>query len=505
MKSNDLHQLIKSLKQAEKRYFKIYATRHALQGENNYVLLYNAIESQEVYDEKKIITQFKGKKFTNRFPVAKSYLYDLVLKSLNSYHRQSSLVIKTQELLRSIEILFKKGLFNQCSDIIKKTKKITQKHELFLQELELIKWEKKIANENDKNISENQLLKLSNDEGKVLEICKNINDYENISQNLFSSSYKQGYIKNKDLIKKFETIFKTDLFTSEEMAKSITAKIQFFNIYAEYYRTIDDKHHYYISMKKLMELGASDVYKEQVETKQYISMFFNYLIASFTVKNYTEVLTMLKEFRAIKIKTLKGEASLFVRSHQLEQAVYIAQGRQYESCDLEQRVITGLEHYKGLIEARHLIVLEYQMFYLCFCEARYKEALKWMNKILNGEQQYRKDVIKVAKMINILLHCELENFDLLEHLILSTYRGLQKDKSMTKIEKLIFDFFKNEMENLITHKNSVEIFVTLKDKLTVELKRPEEEKVLDYFNWMIWVDSKITNTTMMSIMLEKSK
>ena len=50
-KSPALFQLIKSLKQAEKRYFKIFAAKNTKGNDNNYLKLFEAIEKEKIYDE----------------------------------------------------------------------------------------------------------------------------------------------------------------------------------------------------------------------------------------------------------------------------------------------------------------------------------------------------------------------------------------------------------------------------------------------------------------------
>jgi hypothetical protein len=49
--SDQLFRLIKSLTTAEKRYFKIFASRHSIGGKNEYVNLFDAIDKQSKYDE----------------------------------------------------------------------------------------------------------------------------------------------------------------------------------------------------------------------------------------------------------------------------------------------------------------------------------------------------------------------------------------------------------------------------------------------------------------------
>ena len=84
MKRNDsLFRLIRSLSKSEKRFFKIYSERHVIGDQNNYVALFDTIDRQKSYNEEAIIKKFADRKFARRLPVAKNYLYELILKSMN--------------------------------------------------------------------------------------------------------------------------------------------------------------------------------------------------------------------------------------------------------------------------------------------------------------------------------------------------------------------------------------------------------------------------------------
>jgi len=74
-----VHELIKSLTKSEKRYFKLISSRHTIGDENNYVILFDAIEKQIEYDEQALFQQFKGAAFLNKFAITKRRLYDHIL------------------------------------------------------------------------------------------------------------------------------------------------------------------------------------------------------------------------------------------------------------------------------------------------------------------------------------------------------------------------------------------------------------------------------------------
>ena len=69
--NESLHELIKYLSKSEKRYFKIVSSRHTIGEENNYILLFDYLERQEIYDEEKLFEYFKGEAFLNKFSVTK--------------------------------------------------------------------------------------------------------------------------------------------------------------------------------------------------------------------------------------------------------------------------------------------------------------------------------------------------------------------------------------------------------------------------------------------------
>ena len=108
--SENLHQLIRSLSKPEKRYFKLHSSRHIIGEQNNYVKLFDAIDKQKEYNEAGLLAQFKQEVFIKQFSIAKSRLYDSILRSLDAYNSDSSVDSQLKNMLHHAEILFKKTL-----------------------------------------------------------------------------------------------------------------------------------------------------------------------------------------------------------------------------------------------------------------------------------------------------------------------------------------------------------------------------------------------------------
>lgn len=124
--SEDLFRLIKSLSPNEKGYFKKFSRLHARESKNNYMVLFEAIEKQEEYDEASLLKKFKRKQFINQFPVAKNYLFNLILKALDVYHSEIDLEIGF--LIHCSLMLTDKAMFDAANKYLKKAKALAKQY-----------------------------------------------------------------------------------------------------------------------------------------------------------------------------------------------------------------------------------------------------------------------------------------------------------------------------------------------------------------------------------------
>ena len=106
--SDILFRFIKTLTPAEKRYFKLYASRHTIGEKNEYLRLFETIDKMLLYDEAGLKNAFRKMRARNSLAIAKNRLYETILKSLDSYHAESSVDVELRSLLHYAEILNKK-------------------------------------------------------------------------------------------------------------------------------------------------------------------------------------------------------------------------------------------------------------------------------------------------------------------------------------------------------------------------------------------------------------
>ena len=125
-KPDKLHALIKAMTPSEKRAFKIYAGRHVIGNQNNYVRLFDALDKQKKYHEENLIKSLGGKSKAKYISADKYYLYGLVLNSLSAFHAESSVGHQLHHQMHTAEILFEKGLYGQASKVLEKCRKMAE-------------------------------------------------------------------------------------------------------------------------------------------------------------------------------------------------------------------------------------------------------------------------------------------------------------------------------------------------------------------------------------------
>ena len=116
-----------------------------------------------------------------------------------------------------------------------------------------------------------------------------------------------------------------------------------------------------------------------------------------------------------------------------------------------------------------------------------------MNNLLNdNEQNLRQDIYSFLRLFNVIIHFELKNFEFLEYLIKSTNRYLNKQTRTFEAESICINYMKKIAK---TNSDSNVLFIELKRDLSKVLINQNESVLLEYFNLIAWVDSKINKTT----------
>jgi len=164
----------------------------------------------------------------------------------------------------------------------------------------------------------------------------------------------------------------------------------------------------------------------------------------------------------------------------------------------DEKVITSqLQEIEDLI-ANHikfitkpqLYDLYFQMALAYFDIEAFKHSMKYTNEILNDLSfKCRDDFMNSVKLFNLIVHFELGNDFTLDYLSKSTHNYLKRKNRLFEVERTLIKFFEKYDLNLcgISELKKIEL------KL-MELKGDKfEKKAFQYFDYLIWVQSKLLN------------
>lgn len=489
-----LFNLIKSLSGSEKRYFKLFATGNRTDKSSKYLTLFDAIDLQETFDDevlKKAVYQDE-EIMSRKYSELKSYLYDLILTALQGYDEKTSIDFKIKGMLQSVRVLYKRSHYEDCSDLLPKIKKLAYKYESFSNILEVLNWERKVAYA-QMNIPflDNELGRIDQEEKTSLENLRNLSFYQNIFFEMLIHIRKNAIIRTdeqKDILNK---LISDDLLSDISKTKSHRAKVSFHRIYGLYYYATQDYHKFQESNKSVIQLMESQTHFLKEDTSEYISALSNYVLSCGLLEKYHELEQTLSKFSKIQPVIHSDKLTIYKQLLVARLRIFINKGDFNAGLILLNKHLKEKEELKRNAFERGTFFFQY--FYIHFGIGNYDKALEYLNEWLNLPRSIeRQDLQSLARVLNLIIHFEMNNNILLDNLLRSTYRFLRKRNRMYKLEKSVLTFIK-DANKTASSRMLKSAFIKLKDEFEAHAEDPSEKVMFQYFNFIAWVDSKINN------------
>jgi hypothetical protein len=482
LKKGNVFLLIKSLTKSEKRYFRLYASKGV--SETNYLRLFNVIEKQEEYDENGIKNIFKKEKFADQLHVTKIYLFELILKSLKDFHNGRSVNDELLELIRDIEILFDKELYGACHYKIQKAEMLALKNEKLALLHEILSWKRKLvlvmSAGNRKEV--NGILEMESD---VLEKLKTLNTYWRRTINLFEIMKDEKALKGTMT----ERPAKTDALQAKILHHHILFSVYFIK------RNISKSQKEISSLIVLLEEHPERIEDDPTSYATAISNKISMLLAQ---KKWDEIPGLIRKIRDIPSNyTLRSEnifyTRLWLRTYNVELEMYRDSMQLEKGIRLIEEIKDYIAKHKKSVPRDYEMLFYYQFAYIFFLKKDFHNSLIWINEILNGNfGEIRIDIQCYARILNLIVHFELNNIIVLRYAVDSCRRFLKKKK--------ILDSFKNNQMRLFSRLSlaSAEEYMQIFEKSYSEIfsdSSEKSERALDYLDLKSWMQEKMQGKT----------
>lgn len=490
IQSEDIFFLIRSMSPSEKRYFKVFASRHTIGDKNDYVKLFESIDRQKKYDERSLNVSSLSKTLKSNFPVAKAYLYKMILKSMRVYRLDTGIDNELEGMIEAADYLYQKSLYKQSNRMLQRAKKYAYLYERFGHILRALKLERNMVNQLafSGDLSE-KFEKIETEEKKVLELIVNTSEYENWSHRRFAYITKRGGVRSSDDKKKLIKALGTNKMSDEKKALTYSAKRFFYHGHSMYYRAIDNAQKSYEFQKKRLRLFELYPAMQKADENNYVSGLHNMMLSCITMNKRKEFREYLSKMRNIDSANKWVKGRVFESSYGLELEFYIGVKDLSKALKLVPAIEEGLSFYKGKLNKILEINLYLGLARLYLHKEQFSRSLHWLNLLLNDPQAKESgSAYTHALILNIIVHYELENVEVLPYLLKSIYRYLLHANLLFNTERYILKF----VAGVLKTNAKFDLKKGLKELKTnmLSLKDPHEKGSLVYFDVLYWIRKK---------------
>lgn len=510
LQRDHLHRLIHSLDRAEKRYFKVYTSRHLIEGHSNYHLLFDAIDAQEMYDEAAILKKYRKEAFTNRFAITKHRLYETVLRSLDAYHAESSVDARLRRALHHVEILYKRALYPEAEKMLNGARRMASQHGRSAILLAVREWECRFMENANYSGTAPAALSAWEEEGDEL---RNATAHADalwlLKSSTFKEIYKKGQARDDQQITALRQLIASPLLQRLDATASPRSAYLFHHIHSAIAFAMADpvKSREHLLINKTLIENNYDHFCQ--EPNLLLSVLGNLAFVTARLGSSEEALAMLKEFRQAPTTHSMPEnddldLKLFTTSYSLELGLYCRSGDFDKAYELLPRIERGLAQHAGSMGPVRLAGFYFQMAYAAFGAGETDTALRLTNKLLNDISiDQTEEPICYGRLLHLILLFETGRTDLLPYALRNTSRFLQTRNRAHRTERLLIGLVQS-VSRTTSPKRASANFQRFHDQLLALEENTLERVLYDHLDPIAWAASKINGRPFAEIVKERA-
>ncbi|MCB0786499.1 MAG: hypothetical protein KDC02_20120, partial [Flavobacteriales bacterium] len=226
-----VHRLVRSMTRAEKRYFKLYTSRHVVGGKSNYQLLFDAIARMQEYDEEALLKKFAAEAFTKRFAITKRRLYETILHSLDAFHAESSMDARLRRMLHQVELLHQRALYDDARKMLRSVRKLARKHDRHTILLDVLGWERRMLEQRGyAGTPEEELDELLRESSTLRQELEELDQLWDRKSRIFLTLYRHGHARDKDQLKELKQLLRHPLLRDPAALRTPRARFLYHHV-----------------------------------------------------------------------------------------------------------------------------------------------------------------------------------------------------------------------------------------------------------------------------------
>ncbi|MES2003954.1 MAG: hypothetical protein V4450_05490 [Bacteroidota bacterium] len=500
-----LFQLVQSLERSEKRNFKLYMTRNTASGDLKVVQLFDALDKMKQYDEEQLLVKtpsIQKQQLSN----LKAHLYREILASLRLLNQEENIDLQLHEQLDFARLLYNKGLYLQSLKVLDRVKDLARANNQVTYILQVLFLEEKIEALHITRSMQDRAEKLSVEVEEVNGRLRLIGALSNLSLQLYSWYIKNGHARNEEDTATVDAFVNNTAILQAQHTKGFYERLYLYQCYCWHAFITQNFLGYYRYCQKWVDLFDACPKMIEIETAHYIKGLHNLMGAHFDLRNFQKFNDTIQVFeKFIETPVIQGN-----RNNLIQTFIYLnisklnkhfMEGSFSEGLELVPYLEEKLQEYELYMDRHRILVFYYKIASLYFGSGDADKSIDYLNKIINWKMDLRTDLQCYARLLHLIAHYELGNFDLLEYLLKSVYRFMYKMQNLSTVEEAVFGFLRKSFS--LSPKQLKPQFENLLAILKPLEKSGMESRAFMYLDIISWLESKITNQPVQNIIRQK--
>lgn len=504
--NDPLFVLIKSLTKSEKRQFNLYVGRLGGNVDAKFFSLFKFLEKLKAYDEKVIIKS--GIVSKQQLSNLKAHLYKQILISLRLNPAHKNIRIQIREQLDFATVLYQKGLYKQSLKLLDKAKSLALENEEKNIAYEIVELEKVIETQYITRSLNTRADELSIQAKELSQQNVIASKLSNLSLQLYSYLLQNGYVKNNEELEFINRYFYSKLPDYDFEKFGFREKLWLYKSHLWFSFLTQDFLHSYKYANQWVNL-----FKENKRLISLHPVFYlkgiNYLLeACFFVKKLDTFKEALASFeKDIKEEVIPSNTNtdilIFQYLYSNKLHLHFFEATFSEGEYLVEIINKKIDLYKNRLDNHYVVMFYYKIACLYFGMGKNKQCIIYLQKIIREKNLgSAEDLQCFARVLNLIAHYECGlDYDL-ERQFVDTYKFLLKMQNLQEVQKVFLNSIR-DLSDVYPHEIKNE-FKKIHAKLKKYEDHPYEKRAFLYLDILSWLESKIQNKPISTIIKEKS-
>lgn len=503
--TDSLVRLIQTLTKAEKRSFKLYASRNSSSpDELKYLQLFDFIDKNAHYSDELALTRIKGIK-KSQLSNIKAHLYKHILTSLRLQHAAYLPKIEIRESIDHALILYQKGFYHQALRILDKAKQHAQRIQAPILHLEILEFEKVIESQYITRSMASRAEQLTEESRRLQRHVSKSVDFSNLSLQLYALYVKGGFVRDEKDYRFVKEFFASRLPEYHPSELGFEEKMHLYNAYVWYHYIAQEFLMCFKYARLWVDLFDEYPFVKEQYREMYLKGLYNLQNALFNLRSYDRLKDTLRLLEEVDPGERDNEnVALLQRLYWLTGKInqfYLA-GTFTEGLGIVDEVEQFIAANEERLDNHRVMVLYYKIACLYFGSGDNRSAIRYLNRVIQmRDVSLREDIQCFARILNLIAHFELGTEDLLDYQIKSVYRFLSNMGDLHGVQREILKFLRQLP--FADEKSLMRGFRILHATLVKLSQLPYEKRPFLYLDIISWLECKIAQRSVQSVIREK--